>query len=231
MTFRTIFASTTVALVLVACGGSTTNGEGGGLAGAGGQAGGGGNAGHAGSAGSAGSGGGPACTSDGDCVTPAVCAVCADGSSTSCATGKCFEGACQVIYPPCPGVDGGSSCPAAVPMGGTCSGNLHCEYGTETCCGHTFPSTVCDCTGGTFACFATDACMMPPDACPDGGPPPPPEVVCGGLVGKPCPGQGECVVPDTCADCFGHCECNVTLDCPNGWFQPTPDVCACVAGG
>lgn len=224
MTLRTIFASTTAAFAfaLAACGGSTTDGGSAGLGGGAGQGGG------AGSAGSAGSAGGPSCQSDADCPAPAVCQICADGVTSSCAMGKCVAGACQVVYPPCPAIDGGA-CPPDVPIGKACAGNLTCTYGTETCCGHTYPSTVCDCMNGSFGCYATDACMIPPDACEDAGPPP--QVPCGGFAGTPCPGQGQCVYPpNTCPDCGGYCECGVLVDCSDGWvFDGSPAVCACVA--
>lgn len=56
------------------------------------------------------------------------------------------------------------SCPVAEPIGETCDpadDGLSCEWGTECCCGECFPSTVCECTGGSWACYATDACMIP----------------------------------------------------------------------
>lgn len=60
-----------------------------------------------------------------------------------------------------------TTCPGTAPFDGTCSGNLTCTYGTETCCGMTYPSTVCNCKNGRFQCYATDACLIP--SCPDGG--------------------------------------------------------------
>ena len=60
------------------------------------------------------------------------------------------------------------SCPTQqvrgpLPNGGVCSTDLRCTFGTETCCGQTFPSVVCSCQqGGTeFACHLTDACFNP----------------------------------------------------------------------
>lgn len=36
-----------------------------------------------------------------------------------------------------------------------------CNLGTECCCGTCYPSLVCSCFGGTWACRNTDACMIP----------------------------------------------------------------------
>jgi hypothetical protein len=62
---------------------------------------------------------------------------------------------------------------------------------------------------------------------------------CGGFLGLPCPGEGECLddPSDDCdpenggADCSGLCECNVgpVIDCgPDAVFDDSPFVCACV---
>lgn len=66
-------------------------------------------------------------------------------------------------------VDSSVNCPGQPPINGACEGELSCEYGTETCCGETFPSTVCHCSGGIWACLATDACYRPVDSCGDAG--------------------------------------------------------------
>lgn len=60
------------------------------------------------------------------------------------------------------GQDAGA-CPDAAPFSGTCEGALHCEYGTESCCGETYPSLVCNCVSGDWQCFNTDACLIPAD--------------------------------------------------------------------
>lgn len=36
-----------------------------------------------------------------------------------------------------------------------------CELGQECCCGVCHPSLVCNCAGGQWACYNTDACMIP----------------------------------------------------------------------
>lgn len=59
----------------------------------------------------------------------------------------------------------------AIGQGGCTKPGLQCNYGQECCCGTCHPSTVCTCgSDGGWACYATDACMLPPDACPDAGP-------------------------------------------------------------
>lgn len=57
-------------------------------------------------------------------------------------------------------------CPAEAPISQTCADEgLRCEYGTECCCGQCYPSLVCECQGGHFGCYYTDACLIP--GCPD----------------------------------------------------------------
>lgn len=62
-----------------------------------------------------------------------------------------------------------ASCPAEAPIGTqeTCASDTRCEYGIECCCGNCYPSIVCQCADDTWACHATDACMIP--GCPDAG--------------------------------------------------------------
>eukprot|EP00573_Skeletonema_grethae_P005682 CAMPEP_0201712690 /NCGR_PEP_ID=MMETSP0578-20130828/59771_1 /ASSEMBLY_ACC=CAM_ASM_000663 /TAXON_ID=267565 /ORGANISM="Skeletonema grethea, Strain CCMP 1804" /LENGTH=654 /DNA_ID=CAMNT_0048201753 /DNA_START=24 /DNA_END=1988 /DNA_ORIENTATION=+ len=46
--------------------------------------------------------------------------------------------------------------------GGRCSeAGSTCAIGEETCCGETYDSIVCDCTGGQWLCRTTDACNRP----------------------------------------------------------------------
>lgn len=83
-----------------------------------------------------------------------------------------------------------SSCPAEPPVGGDCSAGeeaLECEWGEECCCGECYPSMVCSCTNGSWACMATDACMRP------------------SCVGSPCTTDADCQsmgggMPSVCAD-------------------------------
>ena len=44
---------------------------------------------------------------------------------------------------------------------------LICSYGEECCCGSCSPSYVCECNGGDWSCYFTDACFMP--QCGSGG--------------------------------------------------------------
>ena len=61
-------------------------------------------------------------------------------------------------------------------------------------------------------------------------------VSCGGFLGTPCPGVGECVddPKDDCdpnnggADCSGVCQCTQPVTCPPGTsFNKSPAVCDC----
>ena len=48
--------------------------------------------------------------------------------------------------------------------GKSCSGELNCNYGTESCCGVTYVSVRCHCHEGVLQCGYTDACYRP--SCP-----------------------------------------------------------------
>ena len=54
-------------------------------------------------------------------------------------------------------------CPAATPnFDDACAPDgLQCGFGQECCCGACHPSLSCTCSGGSWACFATDACFHP----------------------------------------------------------------------
>jgi hypothetical protein len=56
---------------------------------------------------------------------------------------------------------GGGVCPASEPgFPDTCDAiGLHCDYGQECCNNNCYPSYSCDCTGGTWSCYYTDACF------------------------------------------------------------------------
>ena len=85
---------------------------------------------------------------------------------------------------------GGDACPASAPVGvGSCSGELHCEYGTETCCGVTHPSLVCQCSGGQWGCYNTDACFIPA-----------------------CPGDGLLAGGWSFGECLGACKTDLSID-------------------
>jgi len=68
-------------------------------------------------------------------------------------------------FPGLSAVLGIADCPVTEPMGGSCVGEMRCEYGTECCCGACSPSFVSVCSNGQWASYYTDACMMGPDNC------------------------------------------------------------------
>jgi len=83
-----------------------------------------------------------------------------------------------------------------------------CEYGSETCCGVTYPSFVCQCGGGSFGCYYTDACMGAPIGCPCGV-----DGDCEGGYGYFWCVDGTCV---PCDDSGRTCG----LWCPHGFVPP-----------
>jgi hypothetical protein len=110
----------------------------------------------------------------------------------------------------------GGQCPAEPFSQESCIPDTRCDYGTETCCGQSYPAINCLCTtGGQWTCMYTDACLIP--SCE--------EVVCGDDVcdvneycvnqclccGIPDAGppqtQSECrPLPESC-DPASFCEC------------------------
>ena len=76
------------------------------------------------------------------------------GNHTGGNTGGAGGGTCPISEP---SFDGSDPCDAA---------GLSCEYGQECCQGSCFPSYVCDCSGGTWSCYYTDACFGPPGCDP-----------------------------------------------------------------
>ncbi len=60
---------------------------------------------------------------------------------------------------------GGGMCPATEPSfdgSDACAPEgLHCDYGEECCANNCYASYGCDCSGGTWSCFYTDACLNP----------------------------------------------------------------------
>lgn len=141
------------------------------------------------------------CSSPADCLAPeGPCFVCPAGD-VSCPVAQCSAGTCVVVHDDCLE----PACPAQPSTGGApCSSPLHCEYGSETCCGATHPSVVCDCLNGDFACYATDACMLPPDACSDGGPAP------------ECTSDSDCAAPAICMTCPDGSCVSATAVCKDG---------------
>jgi len=195
---------------------------------------------------------GASCRSDSDCPQPgAPCEECSDGS-VACPEVECVRRRCVASFPQCP--------PPYEPCADKACGDLCtiCDPNDPDCvetaqvklcqpdggCSPTVPSckkvigenpcavTLCP-TGTTCVVLDTD----PPQAsCV----PKSPKVFCGGFLGVPCPGAGQCVddPSDDCdprmggADCSGMCVCDVIGLCrfPGHWDQ-SPEVCGCVDGG
>jgi hypothetical protein len=89
---------------------------------------------------------------------------CRDDGFVCMYTDACLIPGCEDASTALP--DAAVMCPTAMPFAGDgCGGAMHCEYGSETCCGKTHPSYVCDCREGRFDCLYTDACLIP--GCPD----------------------------------------------------------------
>ena len=118
--------------------------------------------------------------------------------------------------------DGGNpkSCPATEPnftQPQSCEGDVRCSYGTESCCGETYDSFVCNCRDGEFSCFFTDACLGAFTQCPE-------EYPCS---------KSECGdIPDrpdvTCGDgSTGILRCERAVDATCNWVGPlcSEDLC------
>jgi hypothetical protein len=157
-------------------------------------------------AGSGGASGGE-CKSAADCAVPAVCKVCADGSS-SCAQGGCANGQCTTTFPPCPSVDAGAACKVdgdCPKLGIACK---LCPDGTSAC-----PFSHCiagQCMSGVETCpgstdlkwFAT--CGPPVCRAPD--------VPTGAPICDPTKGQtvgGACSPEGATCDPGGSCQGNL----------------------
>lgn len=127
----------------------------------------------------------PECTQDSDCPTPPGLRTCeGDVAIISNPTALCDTalGICRVEGPPqridcgafrqgCERGEciGGEPCPAQeAVIGASCDAasqeGKQCTYGEECCCGQCYPSLVCTCSGGQYACLSTDACLRP--GCP-----------------------------------------------------------------
>jgi hypothetical protein len=109
------------------------------------------------------------------------------------------------------------SCPAEPSIGfddPSCEAGATCEYGEECCCGVCHPSIVCNCMGGGWGCYYTDACMIP--GCPE-EPPPPGQC----RTGADCDGFLDCLAPGEplpCGMCMDPTEiaCDGDGDCGDG---------------
>lgn len=133
------------------------------------------------------------------------------------------------------GSSGGGMCPATAPIGESCQGNLHCEYGTETCCGETHPSIVCDCRDGSYACHYTDACFRPGcgssssggTSSSSGGPICPPvlcDLACPFGFASDATGCPTCqCLPGACDSIQDPQACNNTAGCVGVFFDSATD--------
>lgn len=177
--------------------------------------------------GGGGGGTGVSCQSAGDCAAPALCRVCANGSS-SCASGDCSNGQCVITYPPCDGT-GGSGAGGSTGAGGSGAGGSSectsasdcvvptlCELcpdgksscATATCVGGKCVTSGADCggTGGGGGNPSAGGATAAGGASSAGGTTSVPE----------CTSANDCAVPAICAQC------------PNG--TPSCATGACVDG-
>ncbi len=86
-----------------------------------------------------------------------------DSTDATDATDATDSDGSELAVPP----DTSNACPTELPdPSTTCSteGKL-CSIGKECCCGKCYPAVACKCSGGTWACYNTDACLIA--ACPD----------------------------------------------------------------
>ena len=128
------------------------------------------------------------------------------------------------------------SCPSQAPQpNAACSvAGPACNFGQECCCGTCYPSMVCQCTGTSWMCYATDACMIPPDSCSDTAQPDTAEPdttpvdtapqVCNETSSSlmPCPDAMYCAKPE--GQCGGNGVCKQK---PSGCSKEYMPVCGC----
>jgi hypothetical protein len=225
--FHTLAA---LSLILVACGGTSSLGNGqdgvgkdggestGGTAGKGGGTGGA-SAGTGGATLGTGGTSGTECRSASDCAAPALCKQCPDGSY-SCASADCVSGKCEVTYQQCSG-------------GGTCSTDADCPQPGAPCEKCADGSTACpqsQCQGGkcvtSFPTCPAPSCN--PDLCPSTNTAKgcciPGKDACGldsgsGCVpGAPpqCTADSQCAVPAICMPCSDGSCVPMSAYCLNG---------------
>ena len=114
------------------------------------------------------------------------------------------------------GDQGGGACPSSIEPNSGCTGDMTCNIGQECCCGACHPSMVCTCGGGKWGCYATDACLIPPDTCA-------PDVVAD-PAGEVAPDAADEVPPNdvTDVDTLGG-PCRSSNDCTGGQYCLGPD--------
>lgn len=140
------------------------------------------------------------CPSGQECVPvedgciPSEC-ICGDDGHWICTDDCAPEFECRVP----------EACPSAEPFGDACAvDGLECSWGTECCCGECFPSLVCTCYGGTWGCYATDACMIP------------------GCEGRACDSDSDCESWEGQLECIAGV-CTEPGPGEGGW-APGPDI-------
>lgn len=187
---------------------------------------------------------GDACTADrcGEPDAPTTCSTpdprgclalgCPEGQTCAFANDECTPSACSCD----PATDswqctadcgpthqcipeGEPTCPDTPPFGGSCDPALRdttCSWGSESCCGQRHPSEECQCEGGRWVCWATDACFI--ESCE--GRPCERDVNCEGGGRQTVCIEGTCQSPrsGSCADATSRDTCNATDACH--WRDP-----------
>jgi hypothetical protein len=129
------------------------------------------------------------------------------------------------------GMDVGPVCPAASPgPGDECEGSMVCRYGQECCCGECYDSLVCQCAGGSFACYATDACLRPGcedfPCCRVGEDWECQNLIPGGVCVPMGPeGMGKCMVPAPDPFCWHDGDCDDGKTCREAAVCPCDAAC------
>jgi hypothetical protein len=190
------------------------------------------------------------CRSDSDCPQPgAPCTECSDGS-VACPEVDCVRRRCVYSFPQCPPPydpcadkacgDLCTICDPADPdcvetaVVKLCQPDGGCSPNVPICELQPNPCAVTLCPKGT-TCVVSDTDPSQATCVPAE-----PKVACGGFLGTPCPGAGQCVddPSDDCdprnggADCSGMCVCDAIGLCRfPGHFDQSPAVCNCVGGG
>lgn len=95
-------------------------------------------------------------------TTPAEIASLYDGATFASALRENTK-----FFPGVPTALGMAECPVSQPMGGSCIGEMQCEYGSECCCGKCFPTYIAQCLNGQWMSFYTDACMVGQNCMPE----------------------------------------------------------------
>lgn len=140
-------------------------------------------------------------------------------SSCSCdeefGTWICTEDCVQTMH--CVDAEPGA-CPAEAPEpGAACDADegTSCGWGEECCCGGCYDSFGCTCSGGQWACFATDACFI--ESCEGRECESDTDCESGRADGALCV-EGVCRAPSHCGTQTDELSCNSTEVCE--WQVP-----------